>query len=38
LSVEVAEVDAPVVAAGDDVRVVLIDPATDPAMQDDTAG
>lgn len=33
LSVEVNEADAPVVAASDDVRVVLLDPANDPAME-----
>jgi hypothetical protein len=33
LSVEVAEDVAPTVAAGDDVRIVLLDPAGDPAME-----
>lgn len=33
LSVEVAEVDAPAVAAADDVHVVLLDPGTDPASE-----
>ena len=33
LSVEVAEADAPLLAAGDDVRVILLDPATDPAAE-----
>ncbi len=33
LSVEVAEDVAPTVASGDDVRIVLLDPAGDPAME-----
>lgn len=33
LSVEVARADAPLVAAADDVRVVLLEPAADPADQ-----
>ncbi|MEO6571659.1 MAG: SAF domain-containing protein [Ilumatobacteraceae bacterium] len=33
LSVEVAVEDAPSVAAGDDVRVVVLDPEIDPAME-----
>ena len=32
LSVEVDQADAAIVAAGDDVRVVLLDPGVDPAM------
>lgn len=31
MSVEVAEVDAPAIAAGDDLRVVLLEPDADPA-------
>ena len=34
LSVEVAELDAAIVAAADDVRIVLLDPAADPAYED----
>ena len=33
LSVEVAEDVAPAVAAGDDIRVVLLDPADDPVSE-----
>ena len=33
LSVEVDQADGPTVAAGDDVRVVLLDPAIDPALE-----
>lgn len=33
LSVEVSQADAPRVAAGDDVRVVLLDPGVDPATE-----
>jgi hypothetical protein len=36
LSVEVPEADAAVVAAGDDVRVVVLDPGPDPATDPDT--
>jgi hypothetical protein len=32
LSVEIAEADAPRVAVADDVRVVLLEPAVDPAF------
>ena len=33
LSVEVPEPDAAVMAASDDVRVVVLDPGADPAME-----
>ena len=33
LTVEVPETDAAIVAAGDDVRVAVLDPGTDPAME-----
>jgi hypothetical protein len=38
LSVEVAEDVAPVIAAGDDVRVILLDPADDPVTEAAAAG
>jgi hypothetical protein len=38
LSVEVAVVDAPRVAAADDVRVVLVEPGIDPATEQAAAG
>jgi hypothetical protein len=33
LSVEVRQEDAPAIAAADDVRVALLDPAADPALE-----
>jgi hypothetical protein len=35
LSVEVDEADAPTIAGGDDVRLVLLDPAVDPVTEGD---